>query len=368
MKKRNVIKLVMLASTLALAGCGGSDNNAEEDNSEGKTEDATVKINQGDYVLQDGETVEDGEGYLALNVGIKNNTEETLQVSASELSLYDSDDNQISNADIYTDDDDFEMFRGTNLSGGKSTSGYVVFKVDKDKKYNLQYAPTASQDEEADAEEVEIALDPSDYNDPSEDVQEVMDQYISQVFLADENTEDSDSDTQVQLENNTEEEHADFNQSFIDELKNEFDAYSPSDGELQKAVEAFEKTNQEKANVEYTMASLTPTHASVYVKPEVIDFNKIDFEAITNKFVDENKGKYDDYEKAQQDAEKYILQELPEQLNEEDVEQPQYMSADGYKINLTQEDGTWTVDTSDSNDNYDYKGLISGFMGGLGDQ
>ncbi|WP_290127779.1 hypothetical protein Q0F97_08360 [Tetragenococcus halophilus] len=44
------------------------------------------------------------------------------------------------------------------------------------------------------------------------------------------------------------------------------------------------------------------------------------------------------------------------------------MSADGYKINLTQEDGTWTVDTSDSNDNYDYKGLISGFMGGLGDQ
>lgn len=66
---------------------------------------------------------------------------------------------------------------------------------------------------------MEIALDPSDYNDPSEDVQEVMDQYISQVFLADENTEDSDSDTQVQLENNTEEEHADFNQSFIDELK-----------------------------------------------------------------------------------------------------------------------------------------------------
>lgn len=130
-------------------------------------------------------------------------------------------------------------------------------------------------------------------------------------------------------------------------------------------MEAFEKANQEKANVEYDIASLSPNQATVYVKPEVIDFNKIDFDSIGDQFVDENEGKYSDYEKAQQDAEKYILQKLPEKFGDEDVSQPEYMDGNGYKLNLTKEEEQWTVDTSDSNDNYDYKELEASFMGGL---
>lgn len=363
MEAKWVSKTLVLGSALFLVGCG-SNNSSGGDDSEAKTEDATIKVKQGDYVLQDGEDVGEDEGYLALNVAVKNNTKDTMQVSTSELTLYDEDDNKISNADVYTDDDDFEMLSSTNLSGGKNVSGYVVFKVDKDKKYELHYTPVLTEDSE-DGEEVTINVDPSKYDDASEEVETLSEQYVSEVFLAEENTENSDDENASELGNDTNEESQNFNQTFADALKKEFYAYSPSAGELQKTVESFEKANQEKAKVEYKVASLSPNHASVYVKPEVIDFTKIDFDSIGDQFVDENKGKYSDYEKAQQDAEKYILQKLPETFSNEDVSQPQYVDGDGYKLNLNKEDEQWTVDSSDSNDNYDYKELEASFMGGL---
>ncbi len=45
--------------------------------------------------------------------------------------------------------------------------------------------------------------------------------------------------------------------------------------------------------------------------------------------------------------------------------QPSDMSGEGYKINLTQKDGKWIVDSSKSDSNYDYQALVSSFMGGL---
>ncbi|GEQ48708.1 DUF4352 domain-containing protein [Tetragenococcus koreensis] len=365
MKKKVTTKMLMLGSILFLAGCSNGGNGGGSNNeSEAQTEDATIKVNQGDYVLQEGESVGENEGYLALDVAIKNNTKDTMQVSSGDLTLYDEDDNKIANADVYTDDENFEMLNNTNLSGGKNVSGYVVFKVDKDKKYELHYTPVLAEDSE-DQDEVEIDVDASKYKDASEELETLSEQYVSQVFLAQENTEDSDEEDAAELGNDTNDEHQNFNQIFSDALKKEFYAYSPSAGELQKAVEAFEKANQEKANVEYDIASLSPNQATVYVKPEVIDFNKIDFDSIGDQFVDENEGKYSDYEKAQQDAEKYILQKLPEKFGDEDVSQPEYMDGNGYKLNLTKEEEQWAVDTSDSNDNYDYKELEASFMGGL---
>ncbi|GAA3014402.1 DUF4352 domain-containing protein [Tetragenococcus solitarius] len=363
MEEKWISKALVLGSALFLVGCGSSDN-ASKDKAEAKTEDATIKVKQGDYVLQDGEDVGENEGYLALDIAIKNNTKDTMQVSKGDLTLYDEEDNKISNADVYTDDDDFEMLSNTNLSGGKNVSGYVVFKVDKDKKYELHYTPVLTESSE-DSEEVEINVDASKYADASEEVENLSEQYVSEVFLAKENTENSDKKEASELGNDTKEEHQNFNETFAEALKNEFYAYSPSAEELQKTVESFEKANQEKAKVEYKVASLSPNRATVYVKPEVIDFTKIDFDSIGDQFVDENKGKYSDYEKAQKDAEKYILQKLPETFSNEDVSQPQYIDGDGYKLNLTKEDKQWTVDSSDSNDNYDYKDLEISFMGGL---
>lgn len=232
MKKKVTTKMLMLGSILFLAGCSNGGNGGGSNNeSEAQTEDATIKVNQGDYVLQEGESVGENEGYLALDVAIKNNTKDTMQVSSGDLTLYDEDDNKIANADVYTDDENFEMLNNTNLSGGKNVSGYVVFKVDKDKKYELHYTPVLAEDSE-DQDEVEIDVDASKYKDASEELETLSEQYVSQVFLAQENTEDSDEEDAAELGNDTNDEHQNFNQIFSDALKKEFYAYSPSAGEL----------------------------------------------------------------------------------------------------------------------------------------
>lgn len=358
MKMRTISKVVLLGSILLLGACG--DKGDTKKKNEAKTQDATVKVEQGNYVLQDGENVSEDEGYLALDIAIKNNTKDTLDVSSSDFSLYDSDDNKIANESIYTDDDDFKMLSSTNLSGSKKVSGYIVFKVDKDKKYELHYKPVLSEDGKK-AEEVKINVNAAKYKDPSEDLKKLADQYVSQVFLG----KDAEDKGSLKLGNEVKDEQNKFNESFSNAMKKQFSAYTPSSGELQKLVQSFEQANGEKAKAEYSIASLSPNVATINVKPEAIDFNKIDFNSIADDFVSKNKGKYTDYDKAQQDAEKYIMQQLPKKFSEASAEQPSYMTGDGYKIKVEKDGDSWKVDSDDSSSNYGYGDLKTVYMGGL---
>ncbi|WP_162100917.1 hypothetical protein [Latilactobacillus sakei] len=132
-------------------------------------------------------------------------------------------------------------------------------------------------------------------------------------------------------------------------------------------VTSFNQINAKKATVEYSVAEMLPKAAIIYVKSEVINFDDVDFEAIIDDFTDKNEDKYDDYEKATQDAEKYLLQQLPTKFESAKVSTPEYMDGEGYKVKLVKEKGKWTIDSGDSSDNYDFGELQTAFMGGLDD-
>lgn len=357
MKKE--ILFSMTVGTVLLLGACGDKGTATKPAVE--SQNTTVKIKSGTYVLQDGDKVKDGEGYLALDVSVKNTSKSSIDLSAQDFSLYDKKDNKISEKNMYSDDDSFQSFEGNSLSTGKSVDGYVVFPVDKDQKYELHFIPETGGSKKD--KEITLKVDASKYHDDTDNIKQLADQYVSQVFLN--KAAANEKKNQLKLTNDLEKEKNDFNQQFSTRLKKEFTDYIPSDAELGKTIDGFKATNQKKAKITYTIDQLFPTEASVYVSPEVINFDEIDTDSIISQFVDENEGKYEDYDKATQDAEKYLLQQLPSKFDSATVSQPSDMEGQGYKVNLTQKDGKWTVDSSKADNNYDYQSLASSFMGGL---
>ena len=71
------------------------------------------------------------------------------------MSLYDSKDEKVEPERVYSDSDKFKTLSYNDLAKGKTISGYVVFEVDKDQKYELHYSP-ASYTTEDEVKEVHL--------------------------------------------------------------------------------------------------------------------------------------------------------------------------------------------------------------------
>lgn len=350
---------LFILSCFIFTACGGSQSASTNDKKEVSSKEATVKVDSGTYVLQEGDSVNDGEGYLALDVSIKNNTKDPINIIQDDLNLYDKEGNKVANKNIYSTESDFQTLQMENLSGGKSTKGYVIFKVDKDKKYELHYAPMIT-DSEKKEKDIVVDVNTKDFKDSSDQVKKATEEYLNKVFLGKETDKKSEL-----LSNDLVKEHNEFNQKFSEELKNNFDSYVPSDDEVKTLITKFEEVNQKKAEINYEVKALFPNKAVITVKPTVLSFDDVDASSIVETFVEQNEGKYEDYDKAVQDSEKYLIQQLPTKFDQTTPRQPQYMPKDGYKLILTKEKDKWKIDTASSSDNYQFDDLKSIFMGGL---
>ncbi|MBS7577396.1 MULTISPECIES: DUF5105 domain-containing protein [unclassified Enterococcus] len=361
--KKLFLGLVTCFAVLQLAACGGSSSKTKE---ESASADASIKVNSGTYVVTEDSSSSDDEGMLALNVSITNKTKKSMNfLGTSDIALYDSKDNKIDAENIYTDDSKFKLFNTSKIAANKSASGYVVFEVNKNEKYELRFAPYSVDGD--DEKEIVLKIDSSKYKDESDNLKAASQQYIDAVFLG--KASDDASKNKVELSNDLEGEKTTFKEQFSKAVKKDFDYYEPSTAELGTLVDSFIAANQKKAKVEYNVSELTPNRAVIYVKPETINISDIDTESIMDKFVDENQDKYDgsDYDKIYQDAEKYLLQQIPTKIEETNISTPDYMDGEGYKMILTKDDKKWSVDSSDSSKNYEFDYIKSAFMGHLND-
>lgn len=363
MKQKSVKSLgfFFLCSVFMLGACGASGNGNGYTNQNKETASnklASIEIEDGTYVVPEGETPTEDTGYLALNIKIKNTGKDTLSISTDDINLYDEDDNKISQVNDYTDSESFKKLKYESLSGDKNTTGYVIFKVDKEKKYELHYAPMSYSDEKQ--KDIQLDVVAKDYKDNSSDVTKLTEEFVNAVFLNKKSEE-----TNKNLANNLEEEHNSFNKTFSQSFGKEFTYYKPSEAELMTAIDAFEATNAKKAKTSYSIKSFYPEEATVYVKTETIHFDSLDTDTIIEDFVNKNEGKYSDYDKAQSDAEKYLLEQLPTKYESASVNTNDSSIGEGYEVHLTKKDDKWTIDTSDSSKNYAFNSLKQAFMGDL---
>ncbi len=365
--KKVKIFVVLLLSIILLGACKGSNNGTKDgENVSSGNSVATVKVKDATYVVPkctDQYDPDSDEGYLAINIELKNTSKESLDITRSDFSLYDKNDDKVSQENFYTDDSSFKTFEYDKLSKEKSKTGYVVFKINKKQKYELHYEPAFYDvGSSKKPKEIVLKLDTSKYKDESSKVTDVAKAYVNTILL---NKDDENYDKLIA--NNKEKEKETFTKPFMSALKNDFDYYDPTTEELTKIIAEFQKKNGEVAQVDYQVESYYPDAAVIIVKPKVITFEELDDEgkAVVNKFIDENKDKdYDDYDQVYKDAEKYLIDHYTEIFkNASATEVSNY--DDGYKISLKKIESKWEVNTSTASSNYSFTSLLEAFRGGL---
>lgn len=372
MKKFRVFSGLILLSSLLLTmtACSGGSGEKKEDKKENAAQTSKVELSVegGSYIIPNDEKIDDENGFLALDIKIKNKSKDKLDVSSNDFALYDEDGKKVSSEHVYDSNDNFKVMSSESLSEDKSFTEPLVFEVNKNAKYELHYKPMYYSDEEKD-EGVELKLNTKDYTDDTKAVQALMSQYITKVFYGSDEVKEEDKKAagKLELANDTDQESKTFKEDSINALKDSFSNYEPSTAELEKVITQIQKTNAEKGKVTYTFKEFFPDSAVIYVRPELVLLDDVDTKAITEKFVEDNKGKYSDYTSARRDAEKYLLQELPTKITEAPLNTDKNMNGEGYQVKLEKKDGKWEINSANESRNYYFKSMKETFRGGLND-
>ncbi|MGL9727241.1 DUF4352 domain-containing protein [Enterococcus sp. DIV0756] len=358
--------LVILSSMLILlTACSsnsGETKKVEKEPDAGQNSKVAVSIEDGTYIIPDGETVDEDTGFLALAIKVKNKTDKNLDVTSSDFSLYDEDGEKVSSEHVYDSQGKFKLLSSESLSEGKSFTKPLVFKVAKAAEYELHYEPVYSSDEEEKGIELKIATE--DYPDDAKAVEGLMDQYIETVFY-NSDPEESEEKSKLELSNDLDEERKAFKEEAINLLKKGFPKHNVSTEEAETFISQVQASNREKAKVSYRFKEFFPETASLYVRPETVLLKKEDKDAIVKQFTEENKGKFSDYATAQREAEKYLVQELPAKIKEITISTDEDMTGEGYRVNLEKKDGKWTINSANDSQNYTFKSLKDTFRCGL---
>lgn len=324
---------------------------------------AKIDVKSGTYVLESGKTAESGEGWLALNVGIKNTSGSTMNgIYDGSFKLYDSKGNQLSTESVYGNDNSkFKTLQAGNLSPDKTLDGYIAFQVDKGEKYELHFSPMPSGADKK-PDDIVVKVDTSKYKDPTKELTTLAQSYVDSVFLG-------KTGVKSELTNDLTKAHNDFNALFSKKFPQESeiqDYYTPSQAELGKIVTSFEAENAKRGKVEYGISEMFPDYAVVTVSPTVLKFSDVNADSIMETWENQNEGKFDDYDAAMTAASKYLVQNISQKFANTPPSQPSNMNKGGEKLILTKEkSGKWTVDDKDSDKNYDFKNIQSDFMGGM---
>lgn len=366
MKKSRVFSgFVLLSSLLVMmtACSSGESKKTEKTEKEPATEQnskVAVSIEGGNYVVPDGETVDDDTGFLALDIKVKNKSDEKLDVTSSDFALYDEEGEKVTSEHVYDSRGKFKVLSSESLSEGKSFTVPLVFEVEKAAEYELHYEPISSDEDDG----IELKLTTNDYPDETKAVEGLLDQYIATVFY-DSDDQKSEKDSKLELSNDLEAEQKAFKEDGINLFKRGFTKYSVSTEEAEKFISQVQASNREKAVVSYRIKEFFPEAATIYVRPETVLLKKEDKDAIVKQFNEENKGKFSDYTTAQREAEKYLVQALPDRFKNISISTEDDMSGEGYRVNLEKKNGKWAINSANDSQNYDFKSLKSAFRGSL---
>lgn len=380
--KRMFSFLAVLVAALVLVACG-----VPKKSNKG-TENAkyAIEIKSGTYIVARTATETRDANYLALEVKITNKTSKTLSITNKNFGLYDSKKEKVSAEDtVYTSEDEFKMFLFEDVAKDSSVTGYLVFDVSKDEKYELVFNPlTFSVKEGKGDDEVRIAVDPKKYKDGRKDIVNLTKGFIEDVFLDSSeisysdklssdgsatktiNLSDKDSDkksSKFELVNDINEVKEEYFDMFSESLSSQFFYYEPTEKDVQTFLEAYIEANANYGDIEYSIKSYFPDSAVISVRPEVIDLSAIDIDSITEKFVQDNKGKYSNTEEAQKAAERYILDKVPTMFDKgASLTDGDMNGKKGFEVKLLKnKSGKWEILTDD----YGFESLMEVFIGGL---
>lgn len=393
MKKIAQIALASSLSLLLLTACSSGEKG--DGVSKKETSGLSVEILEGEFVTPPDKTNRSSKDYIAVKVKLKNNTDSTVEIFTSDLTLYDEDGEEVEPSMVWDNTESVHMLDTTSLSKGKTSTGYVIYEVSKKvTDYEMKVSAFKKGKGSMDDLEVEVKFSTDEFVDKREQALELAKTYINGVFLngnseikasestalSSENgkadlvslshkskTKSKDKDkTKVEpfeLGNDIEEEREDFIKNFVNDLDGNWDYYKPTEEERTKLALAYINENAKRAEVDFKIKSYLPGVVTVYVRPNLVDLSTIDTYNLIRDYV-KSKGDsaFSDYSAAQKEAEKYIFDKLPEYFATASLSTPSYMPTEGYAITFVEDDGVWIFDSSERY-NFDYENLVEAFSG-----
>lgn len=393
--------VVTTFGALLLAACSSSKTE-EQGTAQKETKGVSVEIVEGEFVTPPDKLNRSGVDYIALKVKIKNNTSNSLTLLPSDFVIYDEEGESVSPTSVYDPTEVFKEISHAEISKGKSNTGYLVYEIDKDiTEYELR---TSAYVDSKSMEKVEVNVEFSteNFEDKREETLKIAQEYISSVFLngsSDLKPEDGTSvshdgknaeiislDNKSKDKTETDKEDTDKKsakdesdvtlgddleakrEEFISEIVSGIDGftyYEPSTEEKTNLALAYVAENAKRAEVKYSLKSYLPGVVTVYVKPSVVDLSTMNMYDLVDEYLD-SKGstRFDDYEAAQRDAEKYVFDNLPSRYATASLATSKYMPSEGYALIFYEDDGAWYL-ASEEEGNYEYDNLVEVFSGSL---
>ncbi|MFT8318908.1 MAG: DUF5105 domain-containing protein [Sporolactobacillus sp.] len=354
-KKMIILSIVLLLLLFTVGGCGKSTGNNKKKN-EAESSVASLKIQNGSYVTSEGKANSKDHAALALSISITNHTKESLDLYSGDFSLYDAKNQKVSaDNDIYDESDIFKTLESSDLSPRKTVTGNLIFDVAKGKTYELHYQPDVYKGGKKTGEVI-LKFNTGKYKDPSADVRQATDAYIQAVFFSNNTPAYS-----KYVANDPAKDQAIVKNAFTKDVSESFDD-NWSKQQIDKVYKAYQAASREKGGADVKVYSVFSTHATVEVVPKVLDFDSLsdDVETLKDQFIDDNQGKYSSYDAAVKAWYAYLADHIGELFNKADA----VPADDSYKLNLSEHDGKWEINTDNSSANYDYQSLVHAMTGG----
>lgn len=339
-----------------LTGCGHSSNGNGTGKGEGKSDVATVTIKDGQFITTEGQENTDNSALLALNISITNHSGDSLDLLTDDFSLYDSKNEKVSVDDtIYDDSGSFKTLNTDSLAKDKTVTGYIPFRVAKNKTYELHFQPEVYKSDKK-VSDIVVKINTKDYQDNQQEIKDAMNAYVQTVFF-----EKKDPKYATLVANDANKDAEQLKALFIKNMGTDLEDQL-SDQQMNQIYETFKHANSEKGSVSLKVQTALPKTAVVEVTPKVLFLDDMydEVEKLKNQFVDDNRGKYSDYDAALQAWYVYMTKNIGEVFKNTDPRS----SDTSYKINLIKEGKKWRIDSEKSTDNYDYEQLQGDMTGG----
>jgi len=322
--------------------------------SSGESDLVSIAIADASFILSDaddGVSVEDTTGLLAVELEVKNNSKSSIDVSPFDgIKLYDGDEQLSAETDLFNSELGLSSLETGEIGPEKLKKVTAIFYVDTEKQYEIGVKPFVL-DPDTKPKEVTIPLNPADYAESFEQLNVpslALSAYIDTIYLEKENV---DYEKYVSVDKNAHQSEA--KNLFADAIETAFSNGVP-DEEIDKAYSTYKSLLAEKAEFH----SLTTDHANgkaiVSLEYTTIPLGDLYQEVSdhTREYLDNT----DDYDRKK--AEEYAISKLDQILNSIDAKQ----AREKLDIVMVEKDGKWSVDTSDWNSERLVKAFAAGSL------
>ena len=282
---------------------------------------------------------------MALQLEFKNVAKESINVSDSDITIYDAENNRVKlQSGIYDQTEAFQLLKSDQLAQDKKLTGYIVFPVEKCKKYEVQYGrKTYSSDKKF--KPLKFTVDSSQYEDKVEASTLLANEYINQVYSSGQRK--IKKDVAFVLGTDLKKEASDFRAKFAADFTRKLHDYQFPE-EVTQFIDAYEKENAKRAKLIYKVKQYLPGKVITDLNPETVIMEKTILNHMQT-FYQEHRKDYPGIIEENQAQNKAYREEMMASLADRPLTTPDRYD---YQLTFVKKDGKWEVEKACNSDSF----------------